>query len=318
MTWLSWREQRTETLLALGLLALLAALLVPVGLHLETLYRQDNVAACLTQATEACHQAMGNFGNGAGALRSVLTWLTLLPGLLGAALAAPIILDLESGASVFAWTQGVTRTRWLATRLGVALLTSLAAAGALTLLVTWYRRPLDSAFGRFDNGVFDLEGTVPLAYAAFALGLGLAVGVVWRRTALSLIVGFLAYVGSRVFVDSWLRERYEAPLGATWGIRQPEPALRGAWILSSGPSDKAGHPFTGGFQVIESCARGVGGGIKSVDPACLARHGAGFNHAIYQPASRFWLFQGIETALFGGLAIVLIGFAAWWLLSRVE
>ncbi len=38
--------------------------------------------------------------------------------------------------------------------------------------------------------------------------------------------------------------------------------------------------------------------------------------AVYQPASRFWLFQGIETALFGGVALVLIAFAAWWLHER--
>ncbi len=39
-------------------------------------------------------------------------------------------------------------------------------------------------------------------------------------------------------------------------------------------------------------------------------------HAVYEPASRFWLLQGIETALFGGIALVLILFAAWWTHQR--
>ena len=35
-------------------------------------------------------------------------------------------------------------------------------------------------------------------------------------------------------------------------------------------------------------------------------------HAVFEPASRFWTMQLVETGLFTGAAIVLIGFAAWW------
>ena len=50
---------------------------------------------------------------------------------------------------------------------------------------------------------------------------------------------------------------------------------------------------------------------------CLAEHGAGYMHAVFQPASRFWELQGIETALFGGTALLLIAFAAWWAHERI-
>ncbi len=39
-------------------------------------------------------------------------------------------------------------------------------------------------------------------------------------------------------------------------------------------------------------------------------------HTVFQPASRFWELQGIETALFGGTALLLIAFAAWWTHER--
>ncbi len=39
-------------------------------------------------------------------------------------------------------------------------------------------------------------------------------------------------------------------------------------------------------------------------------------HAIYHPASHFWRLQLIETAIFGGAALALIAFAAWWTLRR--
>jgi hypothetical protein len=47
----------------------------------------------------------------------------------------------------------------------------------------------------------------------------------------------------------------------------------------------------------------------------LANHG--FHELIvYQPASRFWAFQGIEAAIFVGLGVALVVFARWWVLHR--
>ena len=39
--------------------------------------------------------------------------------------------------------------------------------------------------------------------------------------------------------------------------------------------------------------------------------------AIYHPASHFWSLQIIETALFGGIALALLAFAAWWIHERI-
>jgi hypothetical protein len=315
--WLGWRQQRTETLITAAILALLAALLVPKGIQLASYYDHNSIARCLSHKNPACAQTLSEFGGKAGILRSLMPWFTLLPGLIGVALAAPILLDLESGTFRLAWTQSITRGRWIATRFSLAVVTSLAAGGLLALLFTWYRRPLDSVYSRWDGSSgFDVEGLVPIGYVLFALGLAVAVGVVWRRTAPSVVVAFLAYVASRLFVDGWLRQRYVTPLSATWRLNARGPTLDNAWVLSSGLSDRSGHPFNGGFGVLQACGRVAYRGSKVLNSQCLASHGAGYNSAVWQPANRFWEFQGIETALFGGIALVLLAFSAWWLRRR--
>jgi hypothetical protein len=320
--WLSWRQQRTETLIAAAILVVLAAAFVPAGIHAADLFTQEHLGLCINRSSQACLFAVGNFANRGGFVRSLLAggWLNLMPGLTGVALAAPLLLDLENGTTRLAWTQSVTRRRWLATKASIAAGTVVLAGVAYALLFTWYQRPFDRIWGRWDQ--FGFEGVVPIAYVLFAFGLALAIGVLLRRSAAALVVAFGAYVGARLFVQSWLRQRFASPLSATWAAAQHGPPgghgpnLLRAWVLFDGPSNRAGHPFSN-FGLLSSCP-GIGGGNKSSvpqpvtpDPHCMRRIGAGFNHAVWQPASRFWEFQGIETALFGGVALLLIAFATW-------
>lgn len=311
MTWLSWRQQRTETLITAALLAVLAAAFVPTGIHVADLFGQLHLARCVNSDTRACQFATGNFTLKAGVLNGLVNsgWFNLIPGLIGVALAAPLLLDRENGTTQLAWTQSITRQRWLATKGIVAVATVLVAGAAFSILFTWYERPFDRLYGRWDR--FDFEGIVPIAYVLFALGLALAVGVLVRRSTAALIVAFGAYVAGRVFVESWLRQRFITPLSATWRLNAPGPNLSHTLVLREGPSDKAGHFFTGSSSAFQSCAKTGPKGDMTLDPRCMAHHGAGFTHALYQPASRFWEFQGIETTLFAGVGLVLIAFAAW-------
>ena len=50
----------------------------------------------------------------------------------------------------------------------------------------------------------------------------------------------------------------------------------------------------------------------------MAKYGAGsYNQELFQPADRFWLFQGIETALFVLLAVALLLLAVRLVRRRV-
>lgn len=314
MIWVSWRRQRTETLVTAGLLALLAAFLVPTGIEMASAFDHDGIASCLgPDPGQACATALASFNSRFDSLSSFIAWLTLVPGLIGVLLAAPLVLELEHRTHRLAWTQSVSRARWLAGKIGLAVGVALAASLVFTLLVTWWRAPIVRIEGRLDQSVFDSEGTVVFGYTLFALGLAAAVGVIWRRAVASLVVGFVGYFAARIFVDTWLRQRLTSPLTATLNGRPDN--LRHAWVLSEFPSDRAGHHVRIPFALCGP-PPAAGGGKPDIGN-CLASHGV-FTHATYIPASRFWELQGIETALFGGAALVLLAFAAWWTYRRAD
>jgi hypothetical protein len=309
MTWVAWRQQRTEVAIAAAILVVAAALLLPTGLQMISAYHHDAISGCLAhQDSPVCGAAVGSFTVRFEHLGNMVSWLTLVPGLVGALLAAPFILDLENGTYRLLWTQSITRRRWVTEKLAMAVAAALLVALALTLLLTWWRAPLVRISGRMDNGVFDLEGIVPLGYALFTLGLALAVGAVWRRAVPTLVVAFAGYFGSRIFVDTWLRERLLAATSKTFHDGgAPPAALNHAWVISQYPSDRAGHPV---HAAIGACPPQAGRN-------CVVQEATGFIHAVYHPASQFWALQGLETALFAGVGLGLLAFAAWWTRARI-
>ncbi len=308
MIWVSWRLQRTETMIAVAILGLLAALLIPTGITMANAYHQDGLSSCLAlNVGPTCAQSIGDFQSRFQALNTLANWFTLIPGLIGVLLAAPFILDLEHGTYRLAWTQSITRGRWLLGKLALPVLAAVLAGGALILLFTWWRAPQVNLNGRLDIGIYDTQGIVVVGYTLFALALALALGAVWRRSAVSLTVAFAGYFAVRVFVDYWLRDRLVSPVTATWkGGQQPQ-FLYHAFIMSENATIKGHDISTGG-----------GGPLSGHSQLAAPGLGAGTTfHAVYEPASNFWPLQLTETGLFAGLAALLILFAAWWTHERI-
>lgn len=314
MIWLTWRQQRVEAALTAALLLLACALLLPVGLQMASAYTGSGAAACTAHAAGAgCGGIVADFVRRFEHAGPIVPWLNLVPGLFGVLFAAPLVLELEHGTFRFSWTQGVTKRRWLSVKLGVVYASALLATAGLTVLLTWWRGPLDNVQGRMAPNVFDFEGVVPYAYALFALSLVLALGVFTRRTVVATGGGLLAFFAFRLSIQTWVRQHYLAPIRAVWQAPAEGPSDLGrAWQLVSGPGDARGRPLQGVDRTIAACV----GGPKGETARCLRGHHI-YNLAVYQPASRFWLFQGIEAAIFTGLAAALLVAALWWLRHRV-
>jgi hypothetical protein len=316
VSWVGWRLQRTETLIAAAVLAAIAALLVPTGIEIASQYSRDGLSSCLAQNTSSlsCASAIDSFTTRFHDLNALIAWFTLLPGLIGVLLAAPFVLELETGTYRLAWTQSITRRRWIATKLALAVGTALVAALALIALMTWWHTPLVRLQGRMEANVYDGEGIVVFGYTLFALTLGTAIGALWRRAVPALVAGFAAYFAVRVFVDTWLRQRLLPPVTVNWPFAGPRPSkLDHAWIISEQQTDRVGHPL---HSVGDHPCIKLGFATKKALGECLAQHGI-LTHTVYEPASRFWALQGIETGLFAGSALALLLFTAWWTHRRV-
>ena len=70
----------------------------------------------------------------------------LAPALIGLFWGAPLIArELETGTYRLAWNQSVTRSRWTLAKLGIGGLASVAVAGLLSLMITWWASPINTA-----------------------------------------------------------------------------------------------------------------------------------------------------------------------------
>jgi hypothetical protein len=270
MTWLAWRQQRTELLIAAGFLGLLLLIFIPTGIQMGNRFENDGIDACLAAPTAECAVTMDAFEDSFAAISGVTTWFGLVPILVGVLFAAPLVLELERGTYRLAWTQSISRERWIVTKLLVIAGSALLFSLAITLLLSWWQGPLDRIYGRIDPGTFQLEGTAPLAYGLFAAALTVALGSWLRRTVAAIGLGVVLFLVVRIGIETWLRPHYQAALETT-GDRSMEP-VRTGWILSD--------TVTAGTTVTT-----------------------------FQPDSRFWSFQGIETAIFLLLSIILFGLA---------
>jgi hypothetical protein len=347
---LTWRQFRTQAEVAFGALVVVAVILAITGTHLVHLY-DALVADC--QARGDCAFATKQFVNHYQLLQLLGSVVVVVPGVIGVFWGAPLAArELEAGTLGLAWTQSVGRTRWLAVKLAVVGLASMAAAGLFSLAVTWWSSPIDRVnLNRFGAGMFGERGITPIGYAAFAFVLGVTAGVLIRRTLPAMATTLVVFLAARLTFTLWVRPHLLAPtvrdfalttapvgFGSTNGgpmtLFPDVPNIPGAWIYAPKIVDPAGHGLTA--QVVASACPNLGaaapppgsgagfrerpapGGVGGVLHECLTKLGATYHEVVaYQPASRYWAFQWYETAIFVGLALAFAGLCFWLVRRRL-
>jgi len=317
MTWLVWRQYRAQGAIAVAALAALAAVMLAGGLQIAS-HWHSMLAAC--SGHRACLQQQPPLAS-SEVVDALLLLGLIVPALLGALWGAPLVAhELESRTSDFAWAQSVTRTRWLTVKVGWLLIAAAACGGLIAALVTWWSGPNNALQANaFRPGQFDIQGVVPIGYAVFAMALGIAAGTVTRRTLPAIAVALGGFIALRLVIDDFVRPHYVAAVTTYYNVTGSFTPSGSAWLFSQGAVSKTGQVVLAGwgdlFPALPASCRKLIPGSGGPTPksgssmsavfSCMRAHGwRGF--ATYQPASRYWPFQGIETGIYVLLAAALI------------
>ncbi|MFC9756180.1 ABC transporter permease subunit [Streptomyces sp. NPDC056921] len=193
--WLVWRQHRAAfwTLLALTLLTTLAMVYLRGQLT-------DHLAA---SPQKSLPPDIDKYTN---RLFSVGNYLGYAPILAGVLIGAPLIAgDLESGTAKLVAAQSVSRLRWLTTKLAMPAALIALSTTTLGAVLTWWWNPIRS---RTDNlgwasGGFDVTGIMPAAYALLTFTVGAAIGMLLRRTLVSMVVTLGTVVAIGYIWDSF-------------------------------------------------------------------------------------------------------------------
>jgi hypothetical protein len=346
MIWLTWRQFRTQAGVVFAALAALAAVLAITGPSLAHDYA-SGMTACTAHG--GCSNFTEQFFNDNQVpFLALIAVVLFLPAIIGLFWGAPLITrELEAGTHRLVWNQSVTRTRWLAIKLGLTGLAAMTAAGLGSLAVTWWSSPIDKTaandFPRLGPVLFDARGIAPIGYAAFAFALGVTVGMLIRRTLPAMAITLTAFAVVQIAMPLLVRPHLITPVHQTVTITEtnirsfmshgPGQPLhvtvtspQGAWVLSNETIDATGHAGSALPSWTGDCAPpppGQAARPRSSAPsmhACFAKlANLGYRQRVtYQPSNRFWALQWSETAIFLALALSLglTGICFQWIRRR--
>ncbi len=306
MTWLAWRQARAQALFAVGAVAAVAVVLVAT---------RDHIASTPEENLSTVYSSLQLLG----------TVLIGVPAAIGAFWGAPLLArELELGTHRLAWTQGVTRGRWLGTKLVVLAAATVVVTAVFAALFTWWSLPLDAHGNRIGTANFGQRGIAPVAYALFALALGALVGAIVRRTLPAMAVTLVGFFVAR-FTFQWVvRPRLVDTVTLTrpltlFGPPDEHASTTGAWVMSSSTVDGSGHVLPGGAadRVLTEACNLTRTSSEASYMQCADQLGL---HEVVKahPGSQFWTLQVWESVIFCCLGVALAFACYWWVRHRTS
>jgi ABC-type transport system involved in multi-copper enzyme maturation permease subunit len=306
MAWVTWRQHRIALAGMAAFLGAFAVYLWLSGLGMHHAYAAD----CNPAGSLGCGMNVtGNYG-----VTTIIVSIVVqaVPALIGAFVGAPVLArELETGTYRYAWTQGIGRRRWTLGKLVPLAVTVTVTAGAFSALYSWYNQPLFAAgyATPFDARLFDLSGIAFAAWTLAAFAIGVLAGMLIRRVVPAIAATLAVYAGLAATTGLFLRKHYITPL-VTNTLNPPG----SGWIVSQWYTKNGQYAFPNkGSQIVDAvnqlCPPARIGSDTS--PAqCLTQHGY-MQWASYQPGSRFWPFQLIESGWLLALSVLLIATTVW-------
>lgn len=248
-------------------LACYAALVIPTGLHFWHTY-QHALATC--GKTGTCGQLgsellVSNWDSNLnpsqqGGANLVMLLVLLVPFLLGLFVGVPLITrEYNEGTNLLIWTRSISRRKWLTVKLVWILAVTALFAGVFAALTTWWSKTGNVLYdNRFGAVKFDMQGIAPVAYAVFAVSLGITLGAWLKRIMAAIGVMLVLLLATQIVVGTLLRPHYMTPLTRHVSIDQntagdgrglslsPQvpPKSGDAWVVGGKLVSKTGQPLS--------------------------------------------------------------------------
>jgi ABC-type transport system involved in multi-copper enzyme maturation permease subunit len=345
MNWLIWRLYRKQLFIFTGLLVVFAAVAIPSGLHFWHEY-QHLIAGCAQKCNETdLRNTIFKTDLDGLVVNFVKLALLGLPFLLGLFVGVPLLAkEYAEKTNKLVWTQGISRKKWLTSKLVWVLLVTIIYAGIFSAVAAWFSKTGDAiSHDRFGSLAFSSQGLVPVAATVFAVSVGAMFGAWFKKVlpALGATLALLLLV--QIAVPVLARPHYVAPASHTTtsllGDNKGGDPLRnllqdnqGAWMVGEKMISKNGQVFDWsnppssckvaepGMGPKQQAPKGdnpdagdpekrhgvMGRNNVFVDVDCL--NSLGYHWEIkYQPSYRYWNFQRIETGLYVSLSLLAVG-----------
>jgi hypothetical protein len=238
----------------------------------------------------------------------------VLPVVIGVFWGAPLLgRDRELGTHRMVLAQGVSRGQWFASRLALAAVTTVVLSGVLAVVFAWWWRPAaDRSYGVFwyENTALSGSGPRVVAAALFGLAAGTLLGLLARRVLAAMGLTLLVTGAVTLLLEWTHRTRLLVPPRTyTSAGSIPKPPMGEKWstgnyglVTASGNRDDVLKcPFPSSAELRE----------------CMTQHGYVARFYEANPAGDYWTFQWTDTALLGGLALLLTAVTVLLLRRRV-
>jgi hypothetical protein len=310
---------------AIGLVALVGLTAVVGRLVLVARARDLGVTSCLREVSAGlCEtEIWWSFLQDVSTFHYLLTLAAIATPAVAGALAGAGLFggELSRGTHVFALSQGISRLGWWSRGLLVAGLPVAAAVAAVTPVVGWALQPLGRTVDPdpLSPSVFLTSGPVPAGYTVLAFCVAATAGLLLRSTVRALVLAVAAQIVVLVLTTLWLRPAYLPP--ETRQVPLPSSEVGLEMSLDPPNARNIDHGFVSarGDLVHIDEVFAISSCIDVSDQfECFRSNGFVAYYSRFQPYSRYWPFQFIETGLLLVLATSALGTGLWGLRRRVH
>ncbi|WP_235783381.1 ABC transporter permease [Amycolatopsis orientalis] len=212
MLWLTWRQHRTQLLVTLGFLAVLGGVLLVSG-RIALDAANGHISSYCYGGGVPCRERDAGLEDLYQTIYPMIVILPFVPLLAGVFWGAPLLArEYERNTHQLAWTQSVSRGRWLGVKFGVlALCAALAGLASGQMFGRWLEIFPGKAETLAETSYFGAVGIAPAAWWLFAFALGTAAGVLVRKTlpAIAITVGVFVAASIALLI---LRPHYAEPV----------------------------------------------------------------------------------------------------------